>query len=120
MDAGVLGASHIKYLESGDLKMVAVLDQERHEYAPGTKTLIEDGFDYYVDAFYYICAPKGLPANAQSALVKAFDEALHSEKVKTALRNILQATPKNLGSEGFYKMLTSGVDNIKNVLEKGQ
>jgi tripartite-type tricarboxylate transporter receptor subunit TctC len=117
---GCLAGAHIKYIESGDLKMIAVLNQSRHSYAPNTKTIIESGYPYYLDPFYYIAAPKGLPENVKAALAKAFDNAIHSEEVKQILFNTLKATPNNLGPDGTYKMLTDGVADIKVLIDAGK
>ena len=100
--------------------MIAVFNKKRHSYAPDTKTIIESGYNYYLDPFYYLVAPKGLPANVKSALVKAFDEAINSEKVKKALYNTLKTKPYNLGPERTLKMLTDGVKDIKIVINAGK
>jgi hypothetical protein len=61
-----------------------------------------------------------LPADVKAALVKAFDKAIYSEKVKTAIANTLKAQPYNLGPDGTFKMLTDGVTDIKTVIDAGQ
>jgi tripartite-type tricarboxylate transporter receptor subunit TctC len=117
VDAGCPAGAHIKYLESGDIKMIAAFGKDRFSYAPDTKTLIESGYDYYVDPYYYLAAPKGLPADVKTTLAKVFDKAINSEKVKTALANALKAKPYNIGAEGTYKMLSEGVPAIKKLIE---
>jgi tripartite-type tricarboxylate transporter receptor subunit TctC len=117
VDAGCPAGSHIKYLESGDLKMIAAFGKDRFSYAPKTKTLIESGYNYYVDPYYYLAAPKGLPADIKAALAKIFDKAINSEKVKTALANTLKAEPYNIGPEATRKMLTEGVPAVKKLIE---
>jgi len=119
VDVGCPAGAHIKYLESGDLKMIAAFGKERFSYAPNTKTLIESGYNFYLDPYYYLVAPKGLPANVKAALVEAFDKAIHAEKVKTALMNTLKTPPYNLGPEGTFKMLSDGVTDIKTVIDAG-
>jgi len=117
---GNLAGAHIKYLKSGDLKMIAVLNQERHSYALNVKTLIQSGFNFYLEPYYYIAAPKGLPSNVSKALVKAFDKAIYSDTVKKALYNTLVSVPYNLGPEGTFKMLSAGVTDIKTLIDAGQ
>lgn len=120
VDVGCPAGVHIKYLESGDLKMLVAFGKDRFSYAPKTKTLIENGYKFYLDPYFYLVAPKGLPADVKAALVKAFDKAIYSEKVKTAIANTLKAQPYNLGPDGTFKMLTDGVTDIKVVIDAGQ
>lgn len=120
VDAGCPAGAHIKYLESGDLKMIAAFGKDRFSYAPDTKTLIQSGYNYYVDPYYYIAAPKGLPADVRATLADAFDKAINSEKVATALGNTLKAKPHNIGPDGTHKMLTDGVPAIKDLIESSK
>jgi len=120
VDVGCPAGAHIKYLESGDLKMIAAFGKDRFSYAPDTKTLIENKYNFYLDPYYYLVAPKGLPADVKATLAKAFDKAIHAEKVKTALFNTLKAQPYNLGPDGTFKMLTDGVTDIKHVIDAGK
>lgn len=117
VDVACPAGAHIKYLKSGDLKMIVVFNKKRHSYAPETKTLIENGFNYYLAPYYYLAAPKGLPANIKKTLADAFNKAIYSDKAKTALANALQAVPDNLGPEGTFKMLSDGVKDIKVLLD---
>ena len=97
--------------------MIAAFGKDRFSYAPKTKTLIESGYNYYVDPYYYLAAPKGLPVDVKAALAGVFDKAINSEKVKTALANTLKAVPYNIGTEGTYKMLSDGVPAVKKLIE---
>jgi tripartite-type tricarboxylate transporter receptor subunit TctC len=120
VDVGCPAGAHIKYLESGDLKMIVAFGKQRYSYAPNTKTLIENNYNFYLDPYYYLAAPKGLPANVKATLAKVFDKAIHSENVKTALFNTLKAQPYNLGPDGTFKMLSDGVKDIKTVIDAGK
>lgn len=115
--AGSMAGAHIKYLKSGDMKMIASFNKTRHDYAPEIKTIIETGFSFYVDPYYYIAAPKGLPVNARNTLAKAFGDAIQSDKVKEALKNTLEAKPLNLGPERTLPMMVSGVKDITLLIE---
>ena len=120
VDVGCPAGAHIKYLKSGDLKMIVAFNKERHSHSPATKTLIENKYNFYLDPYYYLVAPKGLPADVKATLVKVFDKAIHSDKVRTALLNILKVEPYNLGPDGTFQMLTNGVTDIKTVIEAGK
>jgi len=120
VDVGCPAGAHIKYLESGDLKMIVAFGKQRFSYAPDTKTLIENDYKFYLDPYYYLVAPKGLPADVKTTLAKVFDNAIHSDKVKTALLNTLKTPPYNLGPDGTFKMLSDGVTDIKTVIDAGK
>ena len=117
VDVGCPAGAHIKYLQSDDLKMIAVFGKDRYSYSPETKTLIESGYNYYLDPYYYLAAPKGLPADVKASLADVFDKAIQSDKVKTAIANTLKAQPYNLGPEGTLEMLADGVPAVKKLIE---
>ena len=120
VDVGCPAGAHIKYLENGDLKMIAAFGKDRFSYAPETKTLIETGYNFYLDPYYYLVAPKGLPADVKATLADVFDKAIHSDKVKTAIANTLRAQSYNLGPDGTYKMLSDGVKDVKVLIDAGK
>jgi tripartite-type tricarboxylate transporter receptor subunit TctC len=120
VDVGCPAGAHIKYLKSGDLKMIAAFGKDRYSYAPEAKTLVESGYNYYVDPYYYLAAPKGLPADVKTTLADVFDKAIHSDKVKEALANVLKATPYNLGPEDTRKMLSDGVPAVKALIKAAE
>jgi tripartite-type tricarboxylate transporter receptor subunit TctC len=120
VDVGCPAGAHIKYLENGDLKMIAAFGKDRFSYAPETKTLIETGYNFYLDPYYYLVAPKGLPADVKATLADVFDKAIHSDKVKTAIANTLKAQSYNLGPDGTFKMLSDGVKDVKLLIDAGK
>ncbi len=115
--AGCVVGEHIKYLKSGDLKLIVAMNNRRHSYAPETSTLIENGYDFYLSPMYYLAAPKGLPADVKNALSKAFSEATQSKEVQEGLKNILKVKPINLGPQGTEEMLTNGLKDIVSLIE---
>ncbi len=115
-----LSGEHVKYLENGDLKMIAVYNKTRASYAPDVKTIMEDGYNYYIDPYYYIAAPKGLPENIKNTLAKVFNDVITSDEVKESLYNTFKSNPKNLGPEGTLQMLKEGEKDIKILIEAGK
>jgi tripartite-type tricarboxylate transporter receptor subunit TctC len=111
--AGFSSGTHIKYLESGDFKMIAVGNDARHDYAPDTPTVRESGYGAYVDPFYYFATTAGTAPEAVAALSKALDEAINSEEVAKVIQNAAVSQPLNLGSEGTKQMMFDGVENVK-------
>lgn len=119
-DIACTAGAHVKYIESGDLKMIASMSRERQACAPEAKTLIENGFNFYLEPYYYIAAPKGLPPEVKEALAKALDEAVNSESVKATLQDTMQMTAYDLGPEGTHQMLKDGVVAIKALVEENK
>lgn len=113
VDIACTAGEHVKYIESGDLKMIASMSKDRQTCSPDAKTLIENGFELYLEPYFYIAAPKGLPEEVKAALAKAFDEAINSGSVKEALLNSMHATAYNLGPEGTHAMMSQGAVDIK-------
>lgn len=114
--AGYSAGSHIKYLKSGELKMLAVATANRQAYSPDTQSLIEQGYDYAVEPYFYLAAPKGLPAEAKEALAKAIDDAIRSPKATEMIVNTMFAEPTNLGPEKTLTKLVDGVDDIQKLI----
>ena len=117
LQAGYGAGSHIEYLKSGDIKMLAVVTDTRQPYSPDTTTLIEQGFDYSLDPYFYIAAPKGLSAEAKEALAKALDDAINSEEMAELIENVMQTEPRNLGPDGTEAKLNSSLDLISKLVE---
>ncbi|MDG1068418.1 MAG: tripartite tricarboxylate transporter substrate binding protein [Sulfitobacter sp.] len=111
--AGFATGTHVEYLESGDLKMIASANRTRHSYALDTATLIEQGYDVYVDPWFYFAMSAGSSAEAQAAIAAALAAALETDEVKAAVHNALNTEVVNLGPEATKKMLVDGIDNVK-------
>jgi tripartite-type tricarboxylate transporter receptor subunit TctC len=116
--ASFVAGAHIPYLESGDVKMIASANADRHSYAPDTPTVREQGFDIYVDPYFFIAAPAGLPDDARAALSAALNAAINTDDVKTVIQNTLMTDPSDLGPEGTKKMLVDGLKNVSALFGK--
>ena len=118
IDAGFNAGPHIPYLETGELKMLASGNEGRHSYAPDTKTVVEQGYKIFVDPYWYLAAPAGLPSDAKEALNKAFNNAIQSENVRNVINNTIRTDPSNLGPEGTKEMLVGGMSNVASLFGK--
>ncbi|HSM42993.1 MAG TPA: tripartite tricarboxylate transporter substrate binding protein [Afifellaceae bacterium] len=116
--AAFAAGAHIPYLESGDLKMIASANAGRHGYAPDTQTVQEQGYDIFVDPYFYIAAPAGLPADAKAALAKALNAAINSDATRQAIVNALKTDPSDLGPDGTRKMMDDGLANVAKLFGK--
>jgi tripartite-type tricarboxylate transporter receptor subunit TctC len=111
--AGFSSGTHIKYLESGDFKMIAVANDARHDYSPETPTVRESGYGAYVDPYYFFATTAGTDPAALAALTQALDNAINSDEVAKVIQNAAVSNPLNLGPEGTKKMMFDGVENVK-------
>lgn len=66
---GVLNA--VAGVESGDLKVLAILGDERSEVLPDVPTAAEQGIDSHYSTWVGLYAPKGLPADVKATLEAA-------------------------------------------------
>lgn len=110
--AGFEAGEHLPFIEKGEIKMIASMNNTRHNYAPDTPTLPEQGYDIHVDPVFFFATGKGTPEDARAALVAALAAALDSDEVKTVVLNSLKSPIENLGPEGTEKMLRDGVVNV--------
>lgn len=104
--------AHIPSLEAGDVKMIASANAQRHGYAPEAATVQEQGYDIYVDPWFYIAAPAGLPDDAEAALADAIAGALGSDKVREAIMSTMHTEPAGMGPDETRAMLDDGLRNV--------
>lgn len=110
--------THIPYLDSGELKMIASANASRHSYAPDTATVQEQGYDIYVDPWFYIAAPAGVPDEAKAALSGAISAALSSDAAKEAIMNAMHTEPSMAGPGETRAMLDAGLTNVGTLFGK--
>jgi tripartite-type tricarboxylate transporter receptor subunit TctC len=112
VDAAFNAGAHIPSWEAGDVKMLASANAQRHTYAPDVSTVQEQGFDIYVDPWFYVAAPAGLPEDAHETLSEAMATALQSDALREAIENAMHTKPSDKGPEETKEMLTDGLENV--------
>lgn len=110
IQAGFDGGRHVDYMTSGDMKMLAAVTSQRHSYAPEVTTLREQGFDYALEPYFVLMAPKGLSEEAKAALADKIDAAVQSAAVSEAVMNTFGVSTVNLGPEGTAEMMRASLD----------
>jgi tripartite-type tricarboxylate transporter receptor subunit TctC len=110
--AGFSAGTHIQYLETGDLKMIASANDARHTYALDTPTFRESGYDAYVDPFFYFATAAGTDPEAVTALSEALANAIASDEVAEIVRNAATTETLNLGTDGTRQMMVDGLANV--------
>ncbi len=111
--AGFSAGTHVKYLKSGDFKMIVSANDSRHAYSPNTPTVRESGYDVYLDPYFYFATTAGTSAQARNALADALANAIASDEVRKVVRNAASTDVLNLGPKKTKKMLVDGIENVK-------
>lgn len=116
LDAGFVGGAHVAYIESGRLKMIASATADRHAYAPESETLVEQGYPYFVDGYFFIAAPKGLPAEVAETLEAALTAAVASEALNV-VTNGMSLEAINIGGAETLSRMVDGTEAAKVLIE---
>ena len=116
--ASFAGGSHGAYLESGDMKMIAVGNAERHAYAPDVKTIAEQGYGVSLDSNFYIATTKGTDPGIIEALSNAISNALASDEVIEIVRNAAKTTVLNLDPAATRNMMVDGLPVMEKLVGK--
>ncbi|WP_339226876.1 tripartite tricarboxylate transporter substrate-binding protein [Oceanobacillus sp. FSL K6-2867] len=77
----------ISGIESGDLKVLAVMSEERDVNAPDSPTLQELGYDINLGGWGGFVAPKEIPEDVLEALKAAFETAYNSDAFQKLLED---------------------------------
>ena len=93
----VFGGTHVKYLESGDFKMIAG-NEGRHGYRQTPQLSVMRGAMRMLIHIYF-ATTAGTPPEAKAALAAALANAIASQQVKTIVRNSVGGH-LNLGPDG--------------------
>jgi tripartite-type tricarboxylate transporter receptor subunit TctC len=112
VNAAFNAGAHIPSLEAGDVKMLASANAQRHSYAPDIATVQEQGYDIFVDPWFYIAAPAGLPDDAHQALADAVQSALTSGTLTEAIETTMHTEPSDKGPDETRAMLDAGLKNV--------
>ncbi|MFH2128250.1 MAG: tripartite tricarboxylate transporter substrate binding protein [Pseudomonadota bacterium] len=96
------------YVESGQLRLLAVLGGQRIPAFPNVKTLKELGYDYEVVSGPGLAGPKGMPPEVVAYVTKAFTEA-SQQKEFLDLLNKLEMLPYSLNKKQFEEYITKSI-----------
>ena len=118
VNAAFNAGAHIPSLEAGDVKMLASANAQRHSYAPDVPTVQEQGYDIFVDPWFYIAAPAGLPDDVHQALADAMRSALQSDALKNAIKTTMHTEPSDKGPDETRAMLDAGMKNVGTLFGK--
>jgi tripartite-type tricarboxylate transporter receptor subunit TctC len=102
VSAGEVGAQ----VEAGDLRILAVMAEDRLDAFPDVPTLEESGVDLSIGTWRGLAVPNGTPDGVVSVLEDAFGEAAQEDSFIETLDN-LDLGYRFEGSEGFEDLIQS-------------
>jgi tripartite-type tricarboxylate transporter receptor subunit TctC len=76
VDVGVNSSGFAPYVDSGQLRLLAVFSEKRSKRWPNTPTMKELGFPLAASSPYGLAGPRGMPESVVRALHDAFKAAL--------------------------------------------
>jgi tripartite-type tricarboxylate transporter receptor subunit TctC len=89
VDMGFLGISSARqYVESGQLRAIALTGHERNPGMPDVPTFAESKLDVDANSYWGIYAPAGVPKPIIDQLNRAFAKALHKPKTEKRLAEL--------------------------------
>ena len=116
--ASFAGGSHGAYLGSGDMKMIAVGNAQRHAYAPDVKTIAEQGYGVSLDSTFYIATTKGTDPAIIEGLSNAISNALASDEVIEIVQNAAKSSVLGLDPEATRSMMVDGLPKMEKLIGK--
>ena len=79
-------AAVLPQVESGGVRVLGVVGEERSEFLPDVPTFIEEGFDVNWSTVYSVFGPEGLPEDVGQKVIDAFSNAAESESFREIAR----------------------------------
>ncbi len=109
-------ADHVR---AGDLRMLAIATEERHEDFPEVPTFREEGYDYTMGNYTGFLAPKGVDQAKIEILEAAVEECItQDDEIREFLLD-QGYTPEYLSSEAFREKITEIDQEIDRLVEEG-
>ncbi len=94
-----IGTAVFQFIESGDVKVLAVVTEERWPYLPNIPTMKELGYDVDITGWMDLAAPVGVPKERLNVIYHAFKVASDDPKVKATLEKLRLSAPYISGDE---------------------
>jgi tripartite-type tricarboxylate transporter receptor subunit TctC len=82
-------AQALPHLKNGKIRILAVVDSERHAELPDVPTLAESKADAGIKAYFGLYAPTGTPTPVLQRLNAAFGAALNEQSVQASMSGLM-------------------------------
>jgi tripartite-type tricarboxylate transporter receptor subunit TctC len=87
-DFGFSGGPHVDHVASGQMRVLASVEDSRLATSPEVPTLRELGYDISACALFVVSAPPNLPDDIKHTLAAALKEAIGSPEMKALILNL--------------------------------
>jgi tripartite-type tricarboxylate transporter receptor subunit TctC len=114
---GSVGRFGARLRPGGGLRPLAILDKKRAPDFPDVPTMLEKGYDMQLLLWNGLHAPKGLPNDVKSILVRAFEKTAKDPEMISALSKA-GYYHFYLNPEGQDKQIQTDYKVLKNILSK--
>lgn len=76
------GGTHAQYTDTGEMLLLAFMGPERSPFYPNVPTLMELGYDMFMEDYRVIAVPAGIPERARERLIAAAEYASRSQRFR--------------------------------------
>lgn len=104
------------YVDSGEIRILAVSTDERSDLYPEIPTVKECGYDFSMSLDFFAVAPAGVPEEVMEKLSADFETAANSETVTTYLTNA-HVSPNYMDGEALKEKLQSDSELYKGIVD---
>lgn len=119
VDGMMDGISSVAYVESGDIKAIALAAEERHPSLPDVPTFKEKGIDFVFGTIFGFYVPKDTPQEVQDEIFAALDEALHVPETEALLNKQGMDTTRRTQAE-FQQIVAKELAQLQDLVAKGR
>lgn len=105
------------HVESGDLRVLAIADDEPAEVFPEVPTLRDLGYDFSTRTWFSFAGPAGLPDGQVDAFAACFTEAWETDEYQTFLAN-QGINPAYLDTEEFKEFLATEDEMVADLVPR--
>lgn len=109
----------VQYIQSGKLKALGVVAQNRLPQLPDVPTMSEVGYpETNVVAWYGLCAPKDTPADIVEKIVSGVNEALKDPAVRTALESQMTQVMEPMTPAKLQALVESDTEKYAKIIKE--
>jgi tripartite-type tricarboxylate transporter receptor subunit TctC len=110
-------ADVVPYIKAGKLRLLASLCNTRWKWLPEVPTTKELGYNFDVESYYGLAAPKGTPKPVMDKLKNSFKQAMATPQFIETMERIY-VPPYYLSGEDYQKMIEEGYKSMGEMIKE--